>query len=955
MAILTVGRDQQYASLKDAVAASHDGDTLFVQAGTYVNDFAAINTKINIIGVGGMAHFVATTAPSNGKAILVTTTDVTIDHLEFSGAAVGDGNGGGIRYEGGNLTVTNSYFHDNQDGILAAATPGGVITIDRTEFDHNGAGDGQSHNVYVGQIALFQMTNSFSHDAVVGHEVKSRAVETILTNNRIYDNDGSASYSIDLPNGGLATIQNNVIQQGPWTQNPAIIAYAKENAPYAKSKLIVSGNTIINDKSGSSIYSVNNGSTLSAQITDNHFYGLTAAQITNKTSVQSNNNSLSSHPVLDSSHPWDASAWTALVSGGAGADLLSGSAGNDLFVGGTGADTFKAGAGADTILNFSVAEGDKIDLSGVAGYSDLAGLLLHATQTLSDGAIDLGNGNSLVLKNVTIASLTESAFLFSTSPDSAPVDIGLSSTSILENTPSGTAVGVLSAIDPDANDSLSFSMVDDAGGLFAIDGGNLVATTPFDYEAGNAYDIVIRVTDSAGQTYDKKLTIAVDNVSGETIDGSSGNDVIDNSAVVTPTGEEDSISGGAGQDSIAAHGGNDTLNGGAGTDTLAGGGGNDLYMVDSVGDRLIEGADQGADLALASVSYTLPSNVENLTLTGIVALAGAGNDSANLITGNSGANTLAGLGEADTLDGGNGIDTVTYAASAAGVDVSLYTGTGIGGHAEGDVLKRIENLIGSSFNDTLSGSSAANSLSGGDGSDYIRGSSGADTIDGGKGVDTLAGGVGNDLFLVNDPSDSVVENNGGGTDLVKASSASFLLPAFVENLTFAGTGNFTGTGNTLANAITGGSGSDTLSGLTGNDGLIGAGGNDSLSGGDGNDTLTGGAGIDKLSGGIGADRFVFKLLADSPTLGSHDTIADFNHSEADQIYLAKIDASTTVSGDQAFTFIGTQAFHHVAGELQYAAAAGGIIVSGDVNGDGVADFSIDVTGVSSLVAADFIL
>jgi hypothetical protein len=160
MAILTVGPGEQYATLAAAVAATQDGDTVYVQAGTYVNDFATIKTKISIVGVGGLAHFTATQSPSNGKAFLVTTTDVTIDHLEFSGASVGAGNGAGIRYEGGKLTVTNSYFHDNQDGILGAPFDGGVVNIDHSEFDHNGAGDGQSHNIYIGKIATFQMTNS---------------------------------------------------------------------------------------------------------------------------------------------------------------------------------------------------------------------------------------------------------------------------------------------------------------------------------------------------------------------------------------------------------------------------------------------------------------------------------------------------------------------------------------------------------------------------------------------------------------------------------------------------------------------------------------------------------------------------------------------------------------------------------------------------------------------------
>src|SRR5215471_2423467 len=121
MAILTVGPGQQFATLSDAVAASNDGDTIYVQAGTYTDDFAIINTKISIIGVGGMAHFVADEPIPNGKGILVTNTDVIVDHLAFSGANVSaalGGNGAGIRYQGGNLMVTNCYFHDNQDGLL---------------------------------------------------------------------------------------------------------------------------------------------------------------------------------------------------------------------------------------------------------------------------------------------------------------------------------------------------------------------------------------------------------------------------------------------------------------------------------------------------------------------------------------------------------------------------------------------------------------------------------------------------------------------------------------------------------------------------------------------------------------------------------------------------------------------------------------------------------------------
>jgi len=124
MAFLTVGVGQQFATVGAAVAASHDGDTLYVQAGTYTNDFSTVNTKISIVGVGGMAHFVATGSIPNGKAIFITNNDVTFDHIEFSGASVPSVNGAGIRQQAGNLTVTNSYFHNNQDGILGNAIAG---------------------------------------------------------------------------------------------------------------------------------------------------------------------------------------------------------------------------------------------------------------------------------------------------------------------------------------------------------------------------------------------------------------------------------------------------------------------------------------------------------------------------------------------------------------------------------------------------------------------------------------------------------------------------------------------------------------------------------------------------------------------------------------------------------------------------------------------------------------
>jgi Ca2+-binding RTX toxin-like protein len=359
MTILTVGPGLQFQTVAAAVAASHDGDTLYVQAGTYLNDGATINTKISIVGVGGLAHFVSNTPIANGKAIFVTNTDVKFDHVEFSGAQVPDGNGAGIRYQGGHLTITNSYFHDNQDGILGAASSGGIITIDASEFAHNGKGDGQTHNIYIGAISNFTITHSYIHDAVVGHEIKSRAATTTIENNRIFDNSGTASYSIDLPNGGVAVVSHNVIQQGINSQNSRIVAYGAEGGLFANSSLRVDGNTVSNELTRNPIFVANFAANLTAgavAITNNHLFGITAAQIAIGPHTSTGNTTLSAKPTLDSSHPEAASAWDHIVWAPGTANVLSGSAARDLVVGSAGSDTLKGGLGRDTLIGGTGAD-----------------------------------------------------------------------------------------------------------------------------------------------------------------------------------------------------------------------------------------------------------------------------------------------------------------------------------------------------------------------------------------------------------------------------------------------------------------------------------------------------------------------------------------------------------------------------------------------------------------------
>ena len=115
-----------------------------------------------------------------------------------------------------------------------------------------------------------------------------------------------------------------------------------------------------------------------------------------------------------------------------------------------------------------------------------------------------------------------------------------------------------------------------------------------------------------------------------------------------------------GADIIDALGGNDTLDGGTGADSMIGGLGDDLYIVDDIGDTITEAAGEGTDSVQSSVTYTLSSDVENLTLTGVLAINATGNALNNVITGNAAANTLDGGAGNDTLIGGAGADTYLF-------------------------------------------------------------------------------------------------------------------------------------------------------------------------------------------------------------------------------------------------------------------------------------------------------
>ncbi|MBB3977945.1 chitinase [Rhizobium azooxidifex] len=223
------------------------------------------------------------------------------------------------------------------------------------------------------------------------------------------------------------------------------------------------------------------------------------------------------------------------------------------------------------------------------------------------------------------------------------------------------------------------------------------------------------------------------------------------------------------------------------------------------------------------------------------------------------------------------------------------------------------------IHEVIRGSESANRLYGGTGNDRIFGYGGNDTLGGGSGNDTLDGGIGHDRL-----------EGGAGNDRLLGVA-----------------GNDT---------LYGGAGKDGMDGGSGNDRLYGDSGNDTLKGDTGNDALEGGAGADRLLGGSGGDTFVFRLVGHSTVASSGcDRIDDFSRSSGDEISLSAIDAKTAVSGNNAFVFIGDDAFHKKAGELRYQHKNGDTLVLADINGNGKADFAILLDGTFNLKASDFIL
>ncbi|MGE0055708.1 MAG: FG-GAP-like repeat-containing protein [Hyphomicrobium sp.] len=547
------------------------------------------------------------------------------------------------------------------------------------------------------------------------------------------------------------------------------------------------------------------------------------------------------------------------ISGLGGADVLSGLGGNDTIDGGAGNDVLNGNAGDDRFLYLmgqgadTVDGGDGVDtlaITGLAG-NDVLDVLFNGTSLSSVEGGTVANIEQVTADLLGGTNKLSYAGAGTTTGVTVNLALGVASGfTEIANIRDVTGGNFADSLTGDASANvLSGGSGDDilAGGLGAdsLAGGTGNDTASY---ADESDAVFASLADNTMRRGSANATVEDTFSSIENLIGGSGDDQLIGGT------NANTIEGGDGADVITGNKGNDILSGGAGDDSFfyAIGDGTDTVNGGSGTDTLsILGttANDTLDVIFDGVSLT---NFEGGTLTQVELITAA-------------------------LDAGT--DTLTYAGTTAAISVDLGLGTASGFTS----ISGVENVVGGSGNDTLTGAAGI--------------------------TNKLTGGSGDDTFTVHDIGDLVVEASGGGVDTVLSLASSFTLSANVENLTFIGSGNFSGTGNGLNNVLTGGAGDDLLSGGGGDDRLIGGTGNDILTGGNGNDTFVfaPGFGNDQINGfdanPTGGQDLIdltgFNISAD--TFAAHVSIADVGADTlvtvdgTDTILLAGIGNATTVT------------------------------------------------------------
>jgi hypothetical protein len=262
--VLEVGAGRAYADVSMAATLLQNGDVLRIFPGHYESCAVLRADGLTVEGVGDAASVVLESAICQGKAILVSAgRGLALRNLTLAQAKVADGNGAGLRAEGGSVTVDGVRFVDDQDGILtAAAAADMVLTVRHSMFEHDGACvRACAHGIYAGHIAKLVVSGSVFRNTQAGHAIKSRAARTEVIGCDIADGpDGTGSYLIEAPNGGALVVRGNRLAKGPRAGNRAAIAIGTEGVDQPSAAPLIEDNTFHNEGMRWMVFVRNDGS-----------------------------------------------------------------------------------------------------------------------------------------------------------------------------------------------------------------------------------------------------------------------------------------------------------------------------------------------------------------------------------------------------------------------------------------------------------------------------------------------------------------------------------------------------------------------------------------------------------------------------------------------------------------------------------------------------------------------
>ena len=285
--VLHVSPGSALATPAAAAAVARDGARVEIEAATYRGGVAVwAQKRLHIVGVGGRPVITA-----NGRSVekrdiwLFTGDDVAIENVELSGArAVSEKHGAAIRHVGSGLTLRHVFLHDNENGLMTGNNrPDSEILIDHSEFAHNGDNEGYAHNLYVGYAKALVFRGSYSHASKGGHLLKSRAAATTIEASRLSDEDGSGSYVIDTPNGGVVRIVGSLLERGAGAVNHTLLSYGSDGLRYPENSLLVVNDGVYNHDPRA--IAVHNHVAVGARVVNVVFAGAPIVQLSGEGSV----------------------------------------------------------------------------------------------------------------------------------------------------------------------------------------------------------------------------------------------------------------------------------------------------------------------------------------------------------------------------------------------------------------------------------------------------------------------------------------------------------------------------------------------------------------------------------------------------------------------------------------------------------------------------------------------